>query len=141
MTGSDKNETIVGSGKAATKEFKVVNFTAVDVRQPLQVKITQADRFSAAVTADDNLLPYIHVVTEDGTLKGTLETGKNYRAQTPLKLAITMPALKAVTLGGAARCTIDGFKSPEFRAWVSPLFGKRKPPAPRRLPASNLVTG
>ncbi len=109
-------QTIVGSGKPATREFRVGTFTALDIRQPFQVEIRRGDKCTASVTADDNLLPIIQVSVKDHVLRVALEAGKSYQTESALKLAVTLPALEAVTLGGAARTTVQGFKSPEFHA-------------------------
>jgi RNA polymerase sigma factor (sigma-70 family) len=115
-TEDDEDDTdqrrIKGSGKAVTKEMNLSDFTAVDVRSVFQVEITRADEFRTAITADDNLFPYIKVVKEGSTLRISLDSkGKSITTTKALKAAIAMPALEAVTLGGASRVTFKDFKS------------------------------
>jgi thiol-disulfide isomerase/thioredoxin len=105
-------EHIQGSGKAVTKEMNLSDFTAVDVRTVFQVEITRADEFRTSITADDNLFPHIKVVKEGSTLRISLDTkGKSISTKNALKATIAMPALDAVTLGGASQATFRGFKS------------------------------
>jgi RNA polymerase sigma factor (sigma-70 family) len=111
---------IKGSGKAVTKEMDLADFTAVDVRSVFRIEITQADKFRTAITADDNLFPYIKVVKEGSTLRISLDTKEKSISAKTLKATITMPALEAVTLGGASQVTFKGFKSAKrFKAKVT----------------------
>jgi RNA polymerase sigma factor (sigma-70 family) len=109
-----KKDEIVGSGKTATKEFPITGFTTVEVRGPFQVEITRGDAFRTTLTADDNLLEHVKAVKEAAVLKVVLDTGEKHVRLAPnhhLKLAISMPALEGVSLRGACRATVKGFKS------------------------------
>src|SRR5579871_171053 len=57
-TGPD-GLSIRGSGNVITKEVQLANFTTIDVSRSIQVELTRADSFRVALTADDNLLPYL----------------------------------------------------------------------------------
>ena len=115
-------DAIVGSGKPATKEIKVADFTAVEVHAPVLVEITRGDMFRASVTADDNLLEHVKAVKEGSTLKISVDTGtKRWRGgpKSVLKVAITMPTLEAISLSAASRAKVKGFKSTKgFQAKV-----------------------
>jgi RNA polymerase sigma factor (sigma-70 family) len=120
---SPKLDAIVGTGKSATKDVKVSDFTSVEVQAPFRVDIAHGDTFRAAVTADDNLLEHVHVVKEGSVLKISLDTGeKGWRSgpNSVLKAAITMPTLEGVHLRAASRARVKGFKSEKgFHANVS----------------------
>lgn len=110
-TAADK-DTIVGSGKLVTNEVKIVDFTAVEVSSAFQVKVTRADTFRVAVTADDNVIEHVKVTKTGSTLEIALDNRKNYRLQgTTLTATIAMPALEVMTLTGATQATVEGFKS------------------------------
>jgi RNA polymerase sigma factor (sigma-70 family) len=105
------DDSIRGSGKEATKEFKVSGFTTVEVGDVFQVEITQADSFRTTITADDNVLPFVNAVKEGNTLKIRLDGQNRSFQNVTLKASVAMPSLEGVTLRGASHVTLGGFKS------------------------------
>jgi RNA polymerase sigma factor (sigma-70 family) len=122
--GADKkpadDNRIQGSGRVETEERKVKDFTSVDAGSAFQVEIQQGNTFRVAVTADDNLFPYIKTDKKGSALRISLEAEhKSVQAHT-LKVAVTMPALDGVHLSGASRATVKGFPPAKaFRVEVS----------------------
>jgi RNA polymerase sigma factor (sigma-70 family) len=113
------DESIKGSGKEETKEFKLSGFTGVDVGDVFQVDITQADKFRVTVTAADNVLPLVSVVKDGDTLKIRLDGQNRSFQDVSLKATVTMPSLEGVALRGASQATLAGFKSAkDFKARV-----------------------
>jgi hypothetical protein len=115
-----------GSGKVAAEERKVAGFTSVygrtvgaflplKVGPILQVAVHQGDIFRVAVTADDNLLPFIKTI-EGQDIRIFLETeGRTLQPTTPVQVTVTMPALEGVHLedmsgDGVIRATVEGFR-------------------------------
>ncbi|MGP0067129.1 MAG: protein kinase domain-containing protein [Isosphaeraceae bacterium] len=113
ITNRDDARTIVGSGKPATKSWDLADFLSVEIRQPFRTSVTRADRFAVSVTTDDNVLDHVVVAREGSRLRVRLEDGLSYRlsGKDPLKLAITMPLLEEIDVGGAGKATIQGFAS------------------------------
>jgi RNA polymerase sigma factor (sigma-70 family) len=110
--GKSKEGPITGSGKAATKQIEIADFTSVDVSAAFQVQITRGDSFRVTLTGDDNLLPYVKIAKKGGALTIGLDTHRrSIRTHTPLKVAVTMPALEGVRASGATRVSLSGFKS------------------------------
>ena len=104
-------EVIRGSGKVVTKELKLADFNTVDVGSAFHVEITQGKSFKVAITADDNVHPFIKAAKDDSTLMVGLG-GENHTFQdVTLKAAITMPSLVGLSVGGASKVTLAGFKS------------------------------
>jgi hypothetical protein len=105
----------LGSTVTETKEF--ANFTSIDVRDTFQVEITQADSFSISITAQKDLLDYVSVTQEGEMLKIKLNPRHPFTDFTigrkALKIKITMPAISGLSLSGATRGAISGFKSTE----------------------------
>jgi RNA polymerase sigma factor (sigma-70 family) len=118
--GDPDRQRIEGSGKAITKEMNLSDFTAVEVSSTFRVEITRADTFRTAITADDNMFPFIKVDKEGSTLRISLDTKHKFISAKTLKATITMPALERVTVGGASRVTFKGFKGTKlFKAKVT----------------------
>jgi RNA polymerase sigma factor (sigma-70 family) len=104
-------EVIRGSGKEATRELKLSDFTAVDVGNVFQVEITRATSFRVTITADDNVLPYVKATKDGAALKIGLDGARRNFQNVTLKAVVTMPALEGVSVSGAGKVTIGGFKS------------------------------
>jgi RNA polymerase sigma factor (sigma-70 family) len=114
----DKALEIRGSGRLATKEFALADFTSFEVSRTFQVEITRADAFRVSVTADDNLLPYIHVTKEGTELRLLMDPKLSFWA-TALKATVTMPALENLHASSASRVSFKGFKSEKpFKAQI-----------------------
>ena len=112
----------IGSTVTETKEF--TNFTRIDVQNTFQVEIVQAASFSVTITAHRDLLDYISVSQEGETLKIMLNPRHPFTDFTVgrkvLKAKIAMPVITGLSLSGATRGTISGFKSTlSFRLNVS----------------------
>jgi tRNA A-37 threonylcarbamoyl transferase component Bud32 len=109
---------VPGLGEFA-KERRVADFTSVEVDTAIQleVAIRQGDTFHVAVTAEDNLLPRIRTTRDGSALRIVVEPGHGPTPADTPKVAVTMPALEAVRLGGPSRATLDGFRPAKgFRA-------------------------
>jgi RNA polymerase sigma factor (sigma-70 family) len=107
----EDNEAIRGSGKEATRELKLSDFTTVDVGDAFQVEVTPGKSFRVAITADDNVLPHVKATKDGDALKiGLDRAGRSFQDVT-LKAVVTMPALEGVSASGAGKVTIGGFKS------------------------------
>jgi hypothetical protein len=107
--------TIMGSGDITTARMEVADFTSVDVEDTFEVEITQSDSFSVVISADKDTYDYVRVSREGETLKIYLKP-RNFFADftvksKTLKATITMPALYGLSLSGASKGTVSGFKS------------------------------
>jgi hypothetical protein len=107
---------ILGSGRVATKTVDVSGFHAIEADLPALLEVKQDDAFKVTLTADDNLLDHIHAVKDGEALKVGLDRG-SYRTIAQMKVSVSMPAIDALTLNGAAHGKLEGFDSGrEFRA-------------------------
>ena len=104
-------------GGLVTQTKDITDFTRVEVSAIYQVSITQASSFSISTSADKDLVDYIAVSKEGDILKIYLNPRHPFTDFTSgarnLKATITMPALSGLTLSGAAKATVSGFKSSE----------------------------
>jgi hypothetical protein len=98
-----------GSGSLVTKTMDLSSFSGVDASYAFQVDITQGEAFSVSVTADDNLWDRLQVRVNGQTLELGLQPGAYNN--THLSAKVSMPALSKLSLSGASRATMTGFKS------------------------------
>jgi hypothetical protein len=103
-----------GSGTPLTQEFPVGAFTSVDASSAFDIKINRSDKFSVEVTTDDNLMEFVRISDDGGTLTLGLDHGGKALSISPkvgLKAVVTMPELEGVTLSGACTATAEDFET------------------------------
>ena len=101
---------VIGSGRLVTRDMDFSDFTAVEVGNAFEVKMTQSESYSVSITADDNVFDYIKASKAGETLAIGLKSGYSYHSVT-LKAGITMPDLHSLKLSGATRGSAKGFGS------------------------------
>jgi len=106
----DINHAIVGSGNLITQEMDFTDFTELEIGHVFQAKVTRADFFSFNITVDDNLLEYVTVRKSGNTLRIYLKGGYTYIGTTKM-VEITMPKIDELSLSGASRGEVSGFRS------------------------------
>jgi eukaryotic-like serine/threonine-protein kinase len=107
-------ETVVGSGKVETRNYKLKDFSAVEVRAPFTVDLKQGKEFKVSVTTDDNMFDHLRVEKDGKKLVlGFKEqhVSVHMNREDALKAEITLPELDDLYLNGAARATAQDFQS------------------------------
>ena len=99
-------EGITGSGNLVTKEIPVSEFQKIEAGGAFKVDVTQGDKTSVIVTADDNLWDHLKVESSDGTLH--LETKPGSYNNVHLEAKVVTPKLEQVELSGASHGTLHG---------------------------------
>ncbi len=104
------NQVIVGSGNLITQEIDFTDFTKLEIDHVFQAKVTRSDSFFIGITVDDNLLEYVTVRKSGNTLRICLKEGYTYIGTTKI-VKITMPKVDKLSLSGASRVEVSGFRS------------------------------
>ncbi len=108
---------IRGSGVAGTEQRRVEPFDAVSVGADFEVSIRVAPETSVTLTGDDNLLPMVRTEVRDGTLH--IEATRLYTARRGIRVSLTTPSLRAVSVSGSSSVDARRFRADSFRAAVS----------------------
>jgi hypothetical protein len=103
-----------GSGISAIDAREVAPFTAVELAGSNTVVIHVGDSQSVAVAGDDNLVGRITTVVRNDRL--VIDDTGSFTTRAPMAVAVSVPSLDAVVLGGAGTVTVDGVKSADFSA-------------------------
>lgn len=115
--------TTVGSGTAATETRSVGDFQAIGLSGAMSLEVRQTGRTSVTVTADDNVLPLIETVVEDGRAGRTLQIrtrrGESYRARQPVKVVVEVAALSSLALAGSGDAVVEPLKTPRLALGLS----------------------
>jgi len=108
---------VQGSGKKATSERKVEPFTNLALDGSMDVVIGVGTDQNVVVEGDDNIVPLITTKVSSGTL--TIDSESGFSTKVPLKVRITVPKLKGLTLNGSGSMLADGVSGKEFKAMLA----------------------
>jgi len=106
---------LVGSGNLETETYAFTDFTEVEISSAFEFEIEQSGSYSINVTADDNIMEYVHVSQDGQTLKIGLSRA-TWLGPVTLRASVTMPQLSDLTISGASRGTVSDFSSAEDMA-------------------------
>jgi hypothetical protein len=100
MAGAQKNERIEGSGKVVTREIDVKSFDGLKASGIYQLKLSQGDKESVKIEADENLQEYFSVTNNGSTLVIDMDKlrNKNLNGNNTLKVYVTFKNLKELDL-------------------------------------------
>jgi hypothetical protein len=102
-----KSEQVQGSGKIQHQARDVAHFDGVAMSLPGNVEIKSGSaREGLTIDADDNLLPLIETVVEDGTLKIRAKHNANVRTRN-LNIVVQARAVDRLSLGGSGNIDAD----------------------------------
>ena len=91
-----------GSGNVTSQNRNVSSFNSIDVSGAIDVFVKQDSVTSVKVEADDNLLQYIEVYTDNSTLVIHTDRGVRIRPSNKIKVYISNPSYKEFEVSGAS---------------------------------------
>lgn len=108
------SETVQGSGVIKSQQRELGHFNGVSNAMAAKVEIRIGNTESVTVETDDNLLPLIETVIENGTLKIQSRRNTNVRPKT-LKIIVQAKALDRISLGGSGTIESDPLRASKLR--------------------------
>jgi hypothetical protein len=117
-SGSLLGPRVVGSGKAATRNYDITDFDSLRVTSGFQVEVKSGAQYAVAVTADDNLFDHLNIVKQGSQLSFGLLPNRSVTSTT-LRATVTMPTLVGANVSGGARLTFPAFTVDSFSAEAS----------------------
>ena len=99
---------LTGSGTFVTITDSSSAFTSLSASQAFQLTVTRAQKYSIAITVDDNIEEYVVARKDGDTFALALSSFRSYNRVTA-RAAITMPELQSVLLSGASSAVGSGF--------------------------------
>ncbi len=110
--------TTKGSGVLKTETRNVSGFNRISLSLPGVVEIVQGDSEGLTIETDDNLLPLIETVVEDGGLK--LRTPKKVNISTKtLKITVNAKTLEALAVAGSGDLRAAKLKAGKLKASIA----------------------
>jgi len=99
-------EQVQGNGKLRTEARQVGHFNGLAMSLPGKVEIHTGGSEGVTIEADDNVLPLIEIVVEDGTLKIRNKNRVNVQTRN-LKVVVQARELERLALGGSGSIDAD----------------------------------
>jgi hypothetical protein len=99
--------TVVGSGKVISETRNVSGFSSVELQGSANMEVTFGNAESVVITADDNILPLIETNVQTGQLIIRDKAKTNINPSTPVRVNVTIQALKGVTLSGSGKINVS----------------------------------
>ncbi|MCL0101461.1 DUF2807 domain-containing protein [Dehalococcoidia bacterium] len=107
---SSTSETITGSGDLVTHEQAFSDFRRIQATHGFQLKLRRDPTFAVAITADKNVLEYVHVEKQGDRLVLGIREGLSVRNST-LLAEISMPELREIVLHEGCHALVTDFRS------------------------------
>jgi hypothetical protein len=103
-----------GSGLSVTDHRELAPFARVELAGANTVVIHVGTPQSVAVTGDDNLVGRVTTVVRGGSL--VIDNTGSFTTKAPMHVAVSVPSLDGVELGGAGTVTVEGVTGDGFSA-------------------------
>jgi hypothetical protein len=108
-----------GSGNARTEAREANGFAAIAMRGDIDVVVRQGAKEAVQVSTDDNLLPLLETVVDNGTLRIQWKRGESIRTKSKAQVTVDVVKLTAVSLSGAGDLKVEPLKTPMLALSIS----------------------
>jgi hypothetical protein len=113
--GWSRGEQVQGSGTIRKQAREVAHFNAISVAVPGQVELRLGNNEGITVETDDNMLPLVETVVEDGTLN-IRPARKNLNLQTrTLKIVVQARTIERLSLAGSGSIEADALRGAKLQ--------------------------
>lgn len=110
---------VKGSGEIRTEERDVSNFKKVNLSGVGSLIITQGEKESLVIEADDNIIPLIEAEVIGDELNIGFKRGYNFIPASTLKFYLTAKDLDEITMSGAGNIYCNEFSTGELEFEIS----------------------
>ena len=94
----DDKDRIEGSGNVITKDIAIKSFDELDTSGIFNLQLSQGDKETVKIEADDNLMDLFIVENEGSTLKISMKKNSNFNSKKHLRVYVTFKTLKTMNL-------------------------------------------
>lgn len=110
---------VVGSGHSVTQERAVSGFHAIALSAPADVEIVQGSAEGATVTADDNVLPDLQTLVEDGVLKIRLRDDRSHTLHANIRVVVRAKSIDRIAVAGSGNVRAATLDTPKLNVGIS----------------------
>ncbi len=95
----DDKDRIEGSGNVITKDITVKSFDELNASGVFNLQLSQGDKETLRIEADDNLMDLFIIENDGSTLKISMKKNSNFNSKKQLKVYVMFKTLKSMNLG------------------------------------------
>ena len=104
-------EQVQGSGRIVKQERQVGNFSGLSLEVPAHVELRIGSSEGVTIEADDNLLPLLETVVEDGILEiRPARRNLNFRSKS-IRVVVQARSIERLALGGSGSIASDALRA------------------------------
>lgn len=108
-------EQVQGSGSIKRQARQVSHFTGLALEVPGKLELRMGDSEGLVIETDDNVLPLVETVVENGTLK-IRPSKRNLSLKTRnLKIVVNARQIERLALGGSGSIDADALRAPRLQ--------------------------
>ena len=111
--------TIAPSGKVATEARPAGTFRGIALGIPGTLVVRQGEPAAVSIEADDNLLPEIETVVEQGVLKVRFKRKLSVSGRSTIRLLVTNPVIDSLAVSGSGDILSESIRSATLDLAVS----------------------
>lgn len=113
--GNDKGDKVEPSGSGATRTYQVADFTGVELAGADDVDVTVGGAFSVRAEGPADELDRLEIRRDGDTLRvGRKRDGGWLQSSKPVKVHVTMPAIRSASLAGSGDMNVDRVQGGDF---------------------------
>jgi hypothetical protein len=109
------SELKTGSGHWVTQTRSVAPFDRVSLNGHFKLNYADHQQPGITVSADDNLLPFIHTVVKNGELTINVDPNVRLNASNVITVHLASRHLQSITSSGSNEIQLSGLQEPWFR--------------------------
>lgn len=106
------HDQVSGSGNRQTQKRDIGSFTSISTEGAFEIDVAGQKPVGLEIEGDDNILPLITTDVANNVLH--IKSVRNYSAQEPISIRITVPNLEGLSVTGAGKISITGLKNDKF---------------------------
>ncbi|WP_326525318.1 head GIN domain-containing protein [Sphingomonas sp.] len=113
--GSDKGDRVEPSGAGGSRTYQVTDFTGVELAGADDVDVKVGSAFSVRAEGPAEELDKLEIRRDGDTLRvGRKRDGGWLKSSKPVKIHVTMPAIREASLAGSGDMTVDTVQGGDF---------------------------
>ena len=115
----DADEMLRGSGVARSERRDVGAFRAVALEVPARLTLRQGEQEGVSITGDDNIVPRVETVVENGTLKIRWTRPGDYSVESKvLDIVVDARSIEALAVRGSGRIHVPRLRTAALQAAI-----------------------
>lgn len=119
VLGACSSRLVVGSGDVVAEDRTVSDFDSIDVSGAAAVSVVVDGKRSVRIEAEDNLMEFLTVEVEGGTLVLGVEPNVSLSPTEPIEIEVHAGALDAIGISGAGSIDVDLLEAEQLFVEVS----------------------